>query len=314
MAAEVEDKTGFLCIKSGNKGTKALNKKEVYCLTNGSTLHCYKSPLESEPLGSIELKGCTSEKAPVDPKKKKKTVINLSCGDFLYLIEASGDDDCAQWIEEFTRCASLAPEGPPSKEAISRKKMSKAARMKKGAAGKMVGTAPVKAMTRKLADEETLTLLRNLKVVIKKDSSVKKADEIENDIMKIGMKSFFLVDNKIVESDAFLEVDGPIRKAFELIVKVWDKKDRTSKESLKVAFTSIEGHLRKAEQTLTAILLPHLQSKSIARVKNIFSYVGSARFLESIMLDDELEDEVHELVKAIEYYTQFHHYKEDKKK
>ena len=171
-----------------------------------------------------------------------------------------------------------------------------------------------------------------------------------------------MVDNKIVDSDAFLEVDGPIRKAFELIVKVWDKKDRTSAESLKVAFNSIEGHLRKAEvfffffffyffffffnfffffflsfafpflslpfklsltfssfpspqqQTLTNILLPHLQAKSIARVKNIFSYVGSARFLQSIMLDDELEDEVHELVKAIEYYTQFHHYKEDKKK
>ena len=56
-----------------------------------------------------------------------------------------------------------------------------------------------------------------------------------------------MVDNKIVDSDAFLEVDGPIRKAFELIVKVWDKKDRTSAESLKVAFNSIEGHLRKAE-------------------------------------------------------------------
>jgi hypothetical protein len=35
-----------------------------------------------------------------------------------------------------------------------------------------------------------------------------------------------LVDNKVLPGDAFLEVDGPIRKAFELIVKVWDKKDR----------------------------------------------------------------------------------------
>ena len=63
--------------------------------------------------------------------------------------------------------------------------------MKKGAAGKIATTAGGKAMTRKLADEETLTLLKNLKVVIKKDSSMKKADEIENDIMKIGMKVFF---------------------------------------------------------------------------------------------------------------------------
>jgi hypothetical protein len=314
MAAEVEERAGFLCIKAGNKATKAVGKKEVYCLTAGSTLHCYKTPLETEPLSSIELKGCTAEKAATDPKKKKKTVINLKIGDSLYNVEASGDDDCASWMEEFKRVASLDAQGPPSKEAINHKKMSKSARIAKAAGGKMVGTGAAKAMTRKLADEETLTLLRNLKVVIKKDSNMKKAEEIENDIMKIGMKSFFLVDNKIVDSDAFLEVDGPIRKAFELLVKVWDKKDRTSPDSLKVAFTSIEGHLRKAEQTLTAILLPHLQPKSINRVKNIFSYVGSARFLQNIMMDDELEDEVHELVKAIEYYTQFHHYKEDKPK
>jgi len=81
---------------------------------------------------------------------------------------------------------------------------------------------------------------------------------------------------------------------------------------LKVAFNTIEQHLKKAEQVLTKILLPHLTAKSIQRVKNIFSYVGSARFLSNIMMDNELEDEVHELVKAIEYYTQFHHYKEDK--
>mmetsp|Transcript_2491 Transcript_2491/g.3326 ORF Transcript_2491/g.3326 Transcript_2491/m.3326 type:complete len:193 (-) Transcript_2491:70-648(-) len=192
--------------------------------------------------------------------------------------------------------------------------MGRGARMKKAAGGKLAASGAGKAMTRKLADEETLTLLRNLKVVIKKDSDSKKADEIENDILKIAVKSFFLVDNKIIEGDAFLDVDGPIRKAFELIVKVWDKKDRTSPDSLKVAFNTIEGHLRKAEATLTKILLPHLQPKSISRVKNIFSYVGSARFLQNIMMDEELEDEVHELVKAIEYYTQFHHYKEDKRR
>ena len=37
------------------------------------------------------------------------------------------------------------------------------------------------------------------------------------------------MDNKVLPGDAFLEVDGPIRKAFELIVKVWDKKDRYNK-------------------------------------------------------------------------------------
>ena len=43
-------------------------------------------------------------------------------------------------------------------------------------------------MIRRLADEETLGLLRNLKKVITKDSNAKNADEIESDIMKIAVK------------------------------------------------------------------------------------------------------------------------------
>lgn len=312
-AEEVDEKAGFLSIKSGNKKTKQIGKKEVYCLTAGSTLHCYKNPLETDVIESVELKGCVVEKVPQDPKKKKKSCFTVTIGESQYIVEASGDDDTAQWMEEFNRVKNLAPAPPPTKEAIQTKKLSRGARMKKAAGGKLAASGAGKAMTRRLADEETLGLLRNLKKVITKDSNAKNAEEIESDIMKIAVKSFFLVDNKVLPGDAFLDVDGPIRKAFELIVKVWDKKDRTSPESLKVAFSTIEGHLRKAEATLTKILLPHLQAKSIARIKNIFAYIGSARFLQNIMTDAELEDEVHELVKAIEYYTQFHHYKEDSK-
>jgi len=313
-AEEAEEKAGFLSIKSGNKKTKQIGKKEVYCLTVGSTLHCYKTPLETDVIESVELKGCVVEKVAQDPKKKKKSCFTVTIGESQYIIEASGEDDTNQWMEEFNRVKNLAPAPPPTKEAIQTKKLSRGARMKKAAGGKLAASGAGKAMTRRLADEETLGLLRNLKKVITKDSNAKNAEEIESDIMKIAVKSFFLVDNKVLPGDAFLDVDAPMRKAFELIVKVWDKKDRTSPDSLKVAFTTIEGHLRKAEAMLTKILLPHLQAKSIARIKNIFSYIGSARFLQSIMCDAELEDEVHELVKAIEYYTQFHHYKEDAKR
>jgi len=248
------------------------------------------------------------------PRKKKKSCFNLTLGDSSYAIEGSGEEDCKQWIDEINRVKNLAPSEPPSKEAIQTKKLGRAARIKKAAGGKIAVSGAGKAISRRLADDETLQLLKNLKVVIKKDSgNQKKAEEIEDDIMKIAVKSFFLVDNKVIPGDAFLDVDGPIRKAFELIVKVWDKKDRSTPDSLKVAFNAIEGHLHKAEQVLIKILLPHLKPKSIARIKNIFNYVGSAKFLNNIMMDPELEDEVHELVKALEYYTQFYHYKEDAK-
>jgi hypothetical protein len=56
-----------------------------------------------------------------------------------------------------------------------------------------------------------------------------------------------------------------------------------------------------------------LCSSFLGSIRNVFGYLGSARFLKEVFLDEELEDEVHDLVKAMEYYTQFHHYREHEK-
>ena len=297
-------------IKTDSKAVK-LAKKEVWVILAGSSMHCYKSPVEQTVLATIEVKGGKVEKVAGDPKKKKKAGIMLDINGAKYDIQCAGEEDRESWLLMLQEACSKDPVPPPSKEAVEKnKKLGRGARMKKAAGGKLAASGAGKAMTRKLADEETQLLLKNLKIVIVKDSNKKKADELENDIMKIAVKSFFLVDNKVVKGDAFLDVDAPIRKAFELIEKVWDKKERLSEEAANNAFKAIEGHLKQAEKVLTNILLPHLQPKSIQRIKTIFGYLASARFLKAIIMDDDLEDEVHELVQAMVRYTQVHHYKE----
>ena len=103
-----------MSIKSGNKKTKQIGKKEVYCLTAGSTLHCYKNPLEAEVIASVELKvehvfvfvsfffsipfkGCVVEKVPQDPKKKKKSCFTVTIGGF------------SQFFSEFETFNNLSP-------------------------------------------------------------------------------------------------------------------------------------------------------------------------------------------------------------
>eukprot|EP00211_Chloroparvula_japonica_P008030 CAMPEP_0119129370 /NCGR_PEP_ID=MMETSP1310-20130426/7149_1 /TAXON_ID=464262 /ORGANISM="Genus nov. species nov., Strain RCC2339" /LENGTH=310 /DNA_ID=CAMNT_0007119789 /DNA_START=203 /DNA_END=1135 /DNA_ORIENTATION=+ len=300
---------GFLMIKCDDKAVK-LVKKELWVVQVGSSLHLYKSPVEAAPLQSLEIKG--AEVAKLDAKKKaKKSSLEMTVGKSRFEIACAGEEDRENWFAALTEASGKEPAPPPSKEAVEKsKKLGRGARMKKAAGGKLASSGAGKAMTRRLADEETQLLLKNLKIVIAKDSNKKKADEIENDIMKIAVKSFFLVDNKVVNGNVFLDVDGPIRRAFELIEKVWDKKERLSEEACTNAFKTIEGHLRKAEKVLTEILLPHLKPHSIQRIKGIFNYLGSARFLQQIIMDDELEDEVHELVQAMVRYTQVHHYKD----
>ena len=61
------------------------------------------------------------------------------------------------------------------------------------------------------------------------------------------------------------------------------------------------------------MLLPFVAAKSLHRLKDTFSCLANAKFLYTVFMDDDLEDEIHDLVKAMEYYTQFHVYRDKKK-
>jgi hypothetical protein len=58
--------------------------------------------------------------------------------------------------------------------------------------------------------------------VERESKSSKKATEIEENIYKIGVKAFFLMDAKKINIDQLLVADKPLRSALELLVKCHD--------------------------------------------------------------------------------------------
>lgn len=310
------DKSGFVELRvvasSTMKVTKSWN--HYWVILGGSSLFFYKTAMDVEPKFTIEAKGCNVEVEEGDKKKaSKKNVLVVKVGDDQYDFSTSSSDDRDSWCNKLKEASSKAPQPAPEKEKIKKKKQSMMFRAKKTMAGKAATSGAGKGLMKRLADEDTMMLLTSMKAVITKDSNKKKADEIENDIVKIAVKSYMLVENKTLPSDAFLAVDGPLRTSFELLSKIFDNQHRVQPNVLDDAFKKVEVNLQKAEKVLCDLLLPHLKPKSINRIRNVFGYLGSARFLKEVFLDEELEDEVHDLVKAMEYYTQFHHYREHEK-
>jgi len=122
------------------------------------------------------------------------------------------------------------------------------------------------------------------------------------------VKSFLLIENKVLTADDFLVADKPLRDAFELMVKVFNGRGRVRDDKVTEALSKVEGMLKKAEEVITNLLAPHLTSKNMLRISAAFGCIANEKFLNTVFRDDSLESDLDKLIDAMEYYTQFHYH------
>jgi hypothetical protein len=305
------DKQGFLgYVNSGDKKFAKKPKNMWFTLIQGS-LFVYKTPLDAAPVFTHAINGATIASLADEKSKSKSTKGNFgltvkSAGsDALVTLTAINAEDRDNWVTELNAATSKAAVEAPEKTATKRQRGGLMFRAKKSVASKAGN-----GMVKRLADDDTKALLAALRKVIGKHQSEKRASEIESSIMKIAIKSYLLVDNKSIVGSEFLKVDGPLRAAFELTAKIFDKASRANDQALMDACQRVEVLYSDCEKVLETLLLPHVKPATILRLKDVFTTISSPRFLFAIFRDESLEEEVHDLVKAMEYYTQFHYHQD----
>jgi hypothetical protein len=302
--AEESTRTGYIEMKK--KGWHA-----VYCILIGGTLHYYKTASDSEPKGSIDLKGCTfSDTAKGEKSDKKKNLFSLvNDGKEVFVGTVASQSDLEAWKKEFTDAFTKDHADAPASTGGKRKKQTVGMSLKKGAASKGAKSSVGKKVMKSIINEETTTLLNALKALVQAESgSSKKAEELEANIIKIAVKAFLLVENKDLKGSDFLKADAPLRTAFNLLVKVFNGRRRAKRERVIEALEKVEKELKEAERIIIELLSPHIQTKNMMRLTSVFSTVGNLKFLETIFYDDSIEDELEKLIDAMDYYTQFHYH------
>lgn len=301
------DKQGFLSFTNSADKKYAKAKNLWFILIQGS-LFAYKTPLEATPIFTHALNGASVTVVTDDKSKKKgaKAVfaLTLKCSgsDAVLTFTTMNAEDRDNWHTELTSATSKSAVEAPEKTAGKRQKGGLMFRAKKSVASKAG-----KGIAKRLADDDTKALLAALRKAIAKHQSEKRAAEIETSIMKIAIKSYLLVDNKSISGAEFLKVDAPLRAAFELTAKIFDKASRASDTALLEACQRVEVLYGNCEKVLESLLLAHVKPATILRLKDVFTTISSAKFLFALFRDESLEEEVHDLVKAMEYYTQFHY-------
>jgi len=157
-----------------------------------------------------------------------------------------------------------------------------------------------------IINEETTTLLTALKNIVSKED-VKRAEDLEKNIIKIAVKAYLLIERNKLDGEEFLKADRPLRAAFEQLARCYNGRFRVPVDVFMEALVRVESMLREAEEIITNLLAPHLTAKNLFRISSAFGTIADSKFLSRVFNDDSLEEELEKLIDAMEYYTQFHY-------
>jgi len=116
------------------------------------------------------------------------------------------------------------------------------------------------------------------------------------------------IEARVVNAEDFLPADKHVREAFELLVRIYNGRERVKPEKIAEALKKVESLLKQAEEILVQLLSPHLSSKYVLRVSTIFSSLGEVKFLETVLNEPTLATDLEKLVSCMETYTQIQYH------
>jgi len=215
-------------------------------------LYAYETPAAVTQKCIYQLKGTSStmDKMAIVIKDGDKHIVSLN---------ATSREECEEWHTHLSSASSLDACEAPAKEKKKKAKTSVGMRVTKNIGGKVASSGAGKAAVKGVVNEETRLLIVSLKKIIAKVETSKIANEIEENLIKIITKAFFLEKDKKITLDEFLEADDPLRSAFETLVEMRDYRHRMKPETVQQRLKLVHDKLVTVEKIISQMLVEHLK-------------------------------------------------------
>lgn len=210
-----------------------------------------------------------------------------------YGLVADSPDDAKLWVEALKKGIAVAEE-----QGIGTGERSKAglgARMKKGMAQKIATSKGGKSAAKKVLNAEVMGLLSALKTTIEAYAGKERAEEMENNMIRVITKLYFAVDQKQVSIHDLLPADKYLREALKHLSLVWGGRYRNAltrgqPPAEREALTKVVTAMTKIEDLLIKSLSNILQPKNIALIRSTIAFFKDYKYLTFVIDDDRLEE------------------------
>jgi len=180
---------------------------------------------------------------------------------------------------------------------------------KKNLAGKAATSSMGKAVINKILDEQLKRLIASLETIIAAQTSREKADRLRRHTIKIIVKAYFLYENKMVPFEDYQKLEPPLKQALKILMAVYDhlakiKDPEMKKQVLDEKFTVVAVLLDNIKEMMCSLLSPHLTTKSMDRITEIFQTIATREFLLTAWEDQHLKPDVDIVIEFVKNYIQ----------
>ena len=276
-------------------------------------------PQAASPTRTVQLKNSQFNKRLNDKEFEGTSVFSITTDDIELLVQLEDEETWKQTTEAVDENLKKAARPPLNKD----KKMGRLAALRDKTKKNVIDKAATSSMGKKAirakAPKEITNLIDAIKQIAKRESnSQKKADEVEQNLFKIGVKAYILVSQKKISLADLLVADKPIREALEVFSKCYHHvvdyqttPEKIQIEQLKLRLKQVETLVKQAGEALANTLKGQLSANSITRLNDTIKYLANPEALLIVLKDPTMYDDLNELVTAGEHYSQFYYYADD---
>jgi len=155
-------------------------------------------------------------------------------------------------------------------------------RIKKNVGGSVATSAAGKSLIKEFLGKDGVKLLDIVKKVITLYEGKKKAEDVENTIIRIAVKVILLWKNKkITTKDIASTVPG--------VKAVWSDVIDFCEMSFAYDPAKIKEHGEKLQVSFSKLLGEHITEKNLARMREVMTYLVAKDLLDRLFADDAQE-------------------------
>lgn len=316
------DKSGNLNVRVGTvnkRGQVKPGSKWVYAyfLVSGGSLHFYIRKEDNDPKASIILKNATLNKTV--ECRPFKHCFSITTATLEILVSAQGAEEWSSWTSALEAAASKLPTVPPTRgDKVA--KLNLKERAKRSVIAKTTTSKMGKRAIKSKAPPQMTELINALKTLVQRETgSSRKANDMENNVLRVGVKMYFLVVDGKLEPRQVLLADQPLRQALKVFGGCRDHVSAVrfsgritlKKDLLETRLEEVAMLVRQAGEHLTESLQPYVRPANIQRINDTVAYFGNPEVLMRVLLDETYEPDLDVLMLAAKHYAQFHFYEED---
>eukprot|EP01123_Difflugia_compressa_P007122 TRINITY_DN1964_c0_g1_i1.p1 TRINITY_DN1964_c0_g1~~TRINITY_DN1964_c0_g1_i1.p1 ORF type:complete len:302 (+),score=73.63 TRINITY_DN1964_c0_g1_i1:154-1059(+) len=279
------DKEGPILMFSSKKKWKS-----KWAILSGGGLYYKAKKKDPETSGPILLKDFTVK---MNDEHKKKFGFEIASGGETYIFAFEEEDKRKEWIAAIEEHRGKEV-GHSAGSDHGKKKQSTAMRVKKNVGGSVATSSAGKGMIKEFLGKDGVKLLDIVKKVVTLQDGKKKAEEIENTIIRIAVKVILLWKNKDIATQ---DIAGCVPG----VKTIWSDAIDFCEMSFAYDPAKIKEHAEKLQIDFTKLLTEFITDKNLANLREVMSYLVTKDVLDRLFVDDtndEMKKELNRILRG----------------